>query len=126
MNSKLTHPCLECGACCAFFRVAFHWREAEKGSSFEVPTELTEDLDHDTRCMKGTSKKHKPQCSSLRGKIGELAWCSIYENRPTPCRAFTASYENGYENPRCDEARKKHGLKPLTKNDWKRIHEHEV
>ncbi|HOC10952.1 MAG TPA: YkgJ family cysteine cluster protein, partial [Thermomonas sp.] len=21
------HPCLSCGACCAYFRVSFHWSE---------------------------------------------------------------------------------------------------
>ena len=23
------HPCLTCGACCAHFRVSFHWSEAD-------------------------------------------------------------------------------------------------
>ena len=112
------HPCLSCGACCASFRVAFYWREAERGSSFEVPTHLTVDLDSHLRCMKGTEVKHRPCCTSLRGKIGHKAWCSIYESRPSPCREFQASFENGYPNPRCDEARKKHGLRALTKQDW--------
>lgn len=126
MNSSNPHPCISCGACCASFRVAFYWREAEKGSAFEVPTHLTVDLDANTRCMKGTESKHKPCCSSLRGHIGERAWCSIYESRPSPCREFKASYENGFQNIRCDDARAKHGLKPLNKRDWKRYHEHEI
>ncbi len=126
MSNSQLHPCLECGACCAYFRVAFYWREAEKGSRFEVPTHLTEDLDTESRCMKGTSTKHQPRCQSLRGKIGTHAWCSIYENRPSPCREFKASYEDGYQNPRCDDAREKHGLKALTKWDWKKHDDHEL
>jgi Fe-S-cluster containining protein len=118
-TSTAAHPCLSCGACCASFRVAFHWREAEKGSRYEVPVHFTVDLDSHSRCMKGTESKHNPRCTSLRGKIGQKAWCFIYSSRPSPCRAFRASYENGYENPRCDEARRKHGLLPLTKQDWK-------
>ncbi|RBD00840.1 YkgJ family cysteine cluster protein, partial [Xanthomonas oryzae pv. oryzae] len=25
----MAHPCLTCGACCAYFRVSFHWSEAD-------------------------------------------------------------------------------------------------
>lgn len=114
------HPCLSCGACCAFFRVAFYWIEAEAGSEYSVPINLTEDLDARQRCMKGTNSKHSPKCIALKGKIGQKASCSIYENRPTPCRRFTASYENGVREPRCDEARAKHGLSPLTINSYKK------
>ncbi len=116
------HPCQKCGACCASFRVAFHWREAEVDTdvlvSRTVPLEFTEDLDLDQRCMKGTNDKHKPKCISLMGRVGQSAHCVIYQNRPSPCRNFTASFENGYQNIRCDEARSKHGLRPLTKKDF--------
>ncbi len=69
--------------------------------------------------MKGTERKHRPRCVALSGEIGISVSCAIYENRPTPCRRFTASYENGVREPRCDEARLRHGLKPLTKSDFK-------
>lgn len=110
------HPCIQCGACCASFRVAFYWREGEVSEHDKaVPKDLWEDLTPEKRCMKGTLSKHKPRCVALRGKIGERAMCSIYENRSSTCRRFKASYEDGYHNPRCDEARAKHGLAPLTK-----------
>lgn len=113
------HPCVRCGACCASFRVQFYWREANpKESEHVVPAGLFEELTPLHRCMKGTAKKHNPQCAALKGRIGEKVGCSIYAERPSPCRAFTASLEDGRPNPRCDEARKKHGLNPLTAGDW--------
>ncbi len=116
------HPCQTCGACCASFRVSFHWREAEANHDDEfdhsVPQEYTEDLDLNQRCMKGTNAKHNPTCIALMGRVGESAHCIIYQNRPSPCRNFSASFENGHENKRCDEAREKHGLRPLTRKDF--------
>lgn len=123
MNQVLAiHPCQKCGACCASLRVAFHWREAEPDSedNFDrsVPCEYTEDLDVNQRCMKGTAHKHQPKCVALEGKVGQNAHCSIYLNRPSPCRKFSASFEDGYRHDRCDQARAKHGLAPLTKKDF--------
>lgn len=109
------HPCQSCGACCAYYRVAFHWMQAEPGG---VPLALTQDLDLQQRVMKGTDRKHRPRCVALRGEVGQSVACTIYESRPTPCRRFTASYEKGVREPRCDEAREVHGLRPLTKADW--------
>ncbi len=116
---EMLHPCQKCGACCSFFRVSFYWLEADPSVDNPVPIEYTEDNGPRFRCMKGTNKKHHPKCDALSGSVGEIVSCMIYTNRPTPCREFTASYENGLKEPRCDEARAKHGLKPLTKDDYK-------
>jgi uncharacterized protein len=118
MSQKSEHPCISCGACCAYFRVQFYWREAEKDHEHKVPRELTVDLDDFKRVMKGTNTKHPVACVALKGKIGKRATCSIYENRPTPCRAFTASFEDGRHHKRCDEARAAHGLRPLRPDDY--------
>ena len=116
------HPCQKCGACCAFYRVSFYWREAEPlDTTNPVPEGFWKESSDNQRCLIGTDQKHKPKCTALGGKIGEFVYCTIYENRPTPCRNFMASYENGYHNPRCDEARAKHGLRPLCKSDWTEI-----
>ena len=113
------NPCVSCGACCAYFRVQFYWREANREDHRpSVPAGHFEELDDRYRCMKGTAKKHRPQCVGLKGRIGRDAHCSIYALRPSPCRAFSASYENGVHQPRCDEARRAHGLRPLTLRDW--------
>ena len=121
-NSKaapVLHPCQRCGACCAKWRVQFYWREAERGDSpHPVPAGLYEELDDIRRAMRGTTAKHRPRCVALGGRIGEEVGCKVYENRPSPCRAFQASFEDGIKNPRCDEARAAHGLRPLTSVDW--------
>jgi hypothetical protein len=100
--------------------VVFYWREAEAGDNppLPVPLKLTEELDEFHRCMQGTNKKRGAQCVALKGRIGEQAACTIYESRPTPCRAFAASYSEGKPNQRCDEARAAHGLEPLKPKDW--------
>ena len=36
----MSHPCLRCGACCAWFRVAFHWTEADTVLGGAVPAAL--------------------------------------------------------------------------------------
>lgn len=118
-GDSITHPCLGCGACCAFFRVAFYWREANREDTEKaVPIELTEDITAQERCMKGTNTKHNPKCIALKGRVGRDAHCSIYQNRSSTCKKFQASYENGEHNLRCDEARARHGLPPLTKQDF--------
>ncbi len=119
------HPCQSCGACCASFRVQFYWREGERDHHPQVPPNTWQES-HETqaaepspwRIMRGTGDKHHPRCTSLRGRIGAFVSCDVYSARPSPCRAFKASYENGYAHPRCDEARLRHGLKPLCKADW--------
>lgn len=113
------NPCVSCGACCAHFRVQFYWREANAAdSAHPVPVHLFEELTSQHRCMKGTADKHHPKCQGLQGRIGRDASCSIYSLRPTPCRDFKASYEDGHKHERCDQARERHGLKALTVHDW--------
>lgn len=110
------HPCQKCGACCAIFRVGFLRSEI---SVWQVPTTAIAETGGDIVNLKGTDKTHRPACTSLKGKVGQKVECSIYQNRPSPCRNFKASYEDGYHQERCDSARRAHGLKPLTKIDWK-------
>lgn len=117
--SEALHPCQSCGACCASFRVEFYWREGSKADHDpSVPQELWEEGSSQTRVMKGTNKNHNIRCVALKGRIGAQVACEIYSARSSTCRNFSASYENGYRNPRCDEARAKHGLAPLTKADF--------
>lgn len=115
----MVHPCQSCGACCAHFRVLFYWREAEASDlgARAVPIDLTEDISAQKRGMKGTSGK-QIRCVALQGKLAEKVSCSIYGQRPTPCRDFEASYENGEKNSRCDKARGAYGLAPLKRSDW--------
>jgi len=98
--------CLACGACCASYRVSFHWSEADPASGGPVPAELVEPAGSLFLCMKGTSRKGG-RCAALDGEIGRNVACSIYDRRPTACREF------GDEPERCDQARALHGLPPL-------------
>lgn len=67
------------------------------------------------RSLKSTSDSEgRPRCNALGGEIGTEVACGIYEKRPTPCRDFKYSYEDGGpKEVRCDEARSKFGLHPL-------------
>jgi hypothetical protein len=113
----MVHPCLRCGACCAYFRVAFHWFETEPFLGGNVPAGLTEQLDPHRVVMRGTQARH-PRCIALEGTVGEAAACSIYATRPSVCRQVEPSWEFGRPSPQCDKARLAHGLQPLTAEDW--------
>ena len=51
---------------------------------------------------------------ALLGEVGCGTRCTVYENRSSTCREFTAAWENGEANPHCDAARAAYGLPPLT------------
>jgi len=111
------HPCLRCGACCAYFRVAFHWSETEAFLGGVVPPELTEKLDPHRLVMRGTQAA-RPRCTALQGTVGEAASCGIYAQRPSVCREVVPAWEFGAPSPQCDKARLGLGLKALTPEDW--------
>jgi Fe-S-cluster containining protein len=113
----MDHPCLRCGACCASFRVAFHWLETGPAGGGQVPSALTVKLDAHRVAMHGTDQR-KPHCLSLRGKVGTDASCDIYAVRPSPCRDLGAAWEHGEPSPQCDRARAIHGLPALGPGDW--------
>jgi Fe-S-cluster containining protein len=117
----MDHPCLRCGACCAFFRVAFHWSEAEGVTGGSVPLALTEKLDLHRLAMRNDHAA-KPRCIALVGVVGSAAHCSIYQQRPSVCREVVPSWEFGAVSSQCDRARLGHGLAPLTRDDWPAAH----
>ncbi|WP_116472517.1 YkgJ family cysteine cluster protein [Zobellella maritima] len=100
------NPCLTCGACCAFFRVSFYWGEIH--SDYQVPEALTEPVNHTRLAMQG-SNHPRPRCVALEGTVGDCVSCSIYPNRPSPCRQFEANDADGA----CNRARAAYGLPPL-------------
>jgi Fe-S-cluster containining protein len=125
----LENPCIQCGACCAFFRVSFYWEETTAFDPIGVPTEFTEELSGFLQCMKGTDQPH-PRCTMLTGKIGEEVGCAIYTRRSSTCRDFGLHLEDGKllvdgENLiRCNEARKAWNLPPLTRSELRRLIHH--
>ncbi|WP_213601901.1 YkgJ family cysteine cluster protein [Pseudoxanthomonas japonensis] len=111
------HPCLTCGACCAHFRVSFHWSEADPDQGGVVPIELTEPLRVHEGVMRGTSQK-RPWCVALDAEIGRYSRCTIHDRRPSVCALVPASLEFGERSAQCDKARLAHGLPLLVEADW--------
>jgi Fe-S-cluster containining protein len=95
--------CIRCGACCACFRVSFYWSEAvERG----LPESLTEQVNSFRSCMAGTNSL-PVRCAALEGEIGSSVRCTVYDQRPSPCRSVMPDDE------KCLRARERLGLGPL-------------
>jgi uncharacterized protein len=119
------NPCIQCGACCAFFRVSFFWEETSAVNPDGVPQEMTKELSEFLQCMQGTDQP-APRCIALSGKIGEEVGCTIYSRRSSTCYEFGLHLEHGDlqvdgENLiRCNQARQAWNLPPLTRSDLRR------
>ena len=111
------NPCLECGACCAYYRASFYWAESNLVRPDGVPIEMTDKLNDFRLVMKG-SNSARPRCIALMGFIGKKVHCAIYTQRAPVCRDFPASWENNIHNERCDKARAAWGLLPLSPEIW--------
>lgn len=55
----------------------------------------------------------KPRCLALHGDIGTSVCCTIYAQRPSPCREFDPYDADGNVNPRCNAARARWQVPPL-------------
>ncbi|WP_181405130.1 YkgJ family cysteine cluster protein [Aestuariibacter sp. GS-14] len=95
--------CVNCGACCASFRVSFYWSEADPFTAGTVPAELTEKISPTRVAMAGTNQP-KPRCVALQGEVGKEVSCGIYPQRSSTCREFEAG------SVECLKARVKHGI----------------
>lgn len=104
-------PCQSCGACCAMFRVSYYWDEKVPEGFFNETTPMYRSLKSE-KDLQG-----RPRCTALNGEIGKAVACGIYEHRPSPCRDFKHSYEDGGpKEERCDVARISIGLLPLERH----------
>ncbi|MBJ9948727.1 YkgJ family cysteine cluster protein [Acinetobacter bereziniae] len=95
------NACLNCGACCAFFRVSFYWAEGEA-----MPSDYVEPLTAVYSCMQGTNQK-QPRCIALDGVVGQQVSCTMYEQRSSSCKEVQAG------DAQCAKARQAHNLIPL-------------
>ena len=110
-----TRNCTHCGACCATYLVTFSRQELDTEPGGWVPTEFANDDSIFSRCAKMRGTQHHPRrCVALRGTIGVDVSCAIYEQRPSPCRDFSQEADEGHGDARCGDARRFHGLPPLT------------
>jgi Fe-S-cluster containining protein len=110
MATDISNPCQNCGACCNHFRISFYQGECDIHGG-TVPIKMVTPITPFLVAMKGSETGGR--CSALTGTIGNNTGCSIYHNRPTPCRAFNVWDELGNPNPKCQSLRLKAGLKPL-------------
>lgn len=113
----MSTPCLSCGACCACYRVAFHWSEAEPFLGGRVPQALVVKLDPHRVAMRGTEGGREVRCTALSGTIGTAVHCEVYEHRPSPCRELQPEWQDGAPSEQCRKARVRHGLPPLEPPD---------
>lgn len=97
--------CQACGACCAAYRVQFSVYELDEAGG-SVPAALTETVNGCTSRMRGTGEV-PIRCVALSGTVGADVGCTIYHQRPAPCRELTAG------SHACDKARARHGLPAL-------------
>lgn len=111
-STPLDTPCVSCGACCAQFRVSFYWAEADDAPLGWVPVHLTRTLAPNKRVMAGTEQQ-PVRCVALVGQVGEHVACSIYAQRPSPCREFDWRDAQGQIDARCSQARLAVGLPAL-------------
>lgn len=105
-------PCTGCGACCAAFRVDFHCSELDGGRGEGVPDALAVPVTARLVRMRGTDAA-PPRCVALDGEIGVRVRCTIYAQRPGPCRDFAPYAPLGIGDDACARARLRHGLRPL-------------
>lgn len=106
------NPCMPCGLCCSSFRVSFYHGEVEGMPFGLVPGHLVEKISETRACMQGTNRKN-PRCIALSGTVGMSTACTIYEQRPSPCREFSAWDDSGVPDKRCQKLRAANGLAVL-------------
>ncbi|MFZ6733871.1 YkgJ family cysteine cluster protein [Undibacterium sp. Ji42W] len=102
MTNK-NEPCLDCGACCASYRVSFYSAEAD---IYGIADTMVQALTPVYSCLSGTNQS-KPHCQALLGEVGKVVKCSMYEQRPSPCQEVQPG------DDKCQNARAKHGLVSL-------------
>lgn len=117
--ASASSPCTRCGACCATYRVAFHWSEADPSVGGCTPAALTERIDPHRVAMRGTTGTAHPRCIGLQGEIGVAVRCTIYDRRPSPCRELEPVWwPTGADAiDQCNRARQRHGLAALRLDD---------
>lgn len=112
MKNAAVTPCTVCGACCVTYRVTFGREELDESPGGVIPAGLVHRIDERRVCMRGTNLR-SPRCISLEGTVGQSVSCSIYDRRPSPCRAFAPEAAAGKGDMCCGDARRLHGLPPL-------------
>ena len=111
-TSLENNRCLTCGACCAFYRVAFLSAEVDNQEGGMVPLALVLSIDATHSAMRGTQGFFK-RCAALQGNVGRCVTCAIYSSRPSTCRNFLPGWDVLCHNDACNQARSAYGLPPF-------------
>jgi hypothetical protein len=104
--------CCRCGACCCTFRITLPRVDLASQSGGWVPDDLAEPYTPTTACMR-ENPDQPGRCIALEGSVGESVRCTIYDFRPAACRDFAPLSMLGMGDEACDEARRRHGMRPL-------------
>ncbi len=82
--------CTRCGACCQAPHPDAQWyvavNEVERTKLPAHSTVVEADPRYGKACRMATSDTGR--CVALDGHVGELVTCTVYEDRPAPCREF--------------------------------------
>jgi uncharacterized protein len=90
------YDCQSCGACCSF-KWSWPVLKRDRSDAVNIPKDMQRE---DYPLMKTTDNR----CTALIGNVGCNVSCSIYSDRPSACRSFTAGSDL------CKEARIAKGL----------------
>lgn len=95
--------CLTCGGCCNYFLCV-----AVADAAAEVPRETYWEVKRGDIVVDRFMRRDPEtlSCVALNGEVGGHNGCTIYENRPNPCRSFEAGSD------RCHGARRAFGIEP--------------
>lgn len=102
--------CQACGACCRNLDTnrasgVRYWVEISPGDKLLTRHDLVRKLvTHDRHRVPHLRMTHEGVCEALRGTIGQKVRCSIYHQRPSPCRRVMPGDET------CLKTRAAHGL----------------
>ena len=111
-KAQIVYDCVTCGACCYN---PDENREIEYIDYIEIETsdpimkkpELVRRLVVlDDDLLPHMRLNHHQRCAALKGQLGVKVGCSIYQDRPSACRSFTAG------SKRCKQYRKERGVDP--------------
>lgn len=109
-RAKVEYDCVSCGACCYnpndnreigyidYVEIEPSDRIMKRPDLVRRLVVLDDDLIPHMRL------NHHHRCVALTGKLGVKVGCSIYHDRPTICRSFTAG------SKKCRELRRERGV----------------
>ena len=97
--------CVTCGVCCDLYAVVpMDFPESERlGEYIEVTADGEPNVVIDRLVKRDLTHG---RCSHLQGELGREIGCSVYERRPSVCRAFEAGSD------KCHEYRRMYGIDP--------------